>query len=83
MFKNISQAKARAPGVRGSGGKMTIFSNGSFDQCKYPDPLIYPNMIYIKFHKKNEWKEPFGGIKVDIFWFLLTKWVQFLDFCGF
>jgi hypothetical protein len=26
---------------RGSGGKMTIFSNGSFDQCKYPDPLIY------------------------------------------
>jgi hypothetical protein len=26
---------------RGSGGKMTIFSNGSYDQCKYPDPLIY------------------------------------------
>ncbi len=28
-------------GGRGSGGKMAIFSNGSFDQCKYPDPLIY------------------------------------------
>ncbi len=26
---------------RGFGGKMTIFSNGSYDQCKYPDPLIY------------------------------------------
>ncbi len=30
-----------APTNWGSGGKMTIFSNGSFDQCKYPDPLIY------------------------------------------
>jgi hypothetical protein len=27
--------------ARGYGGKMTIFSNGSYDQCKYPDPLIY------------------------------------------
>jgi hypothetical protein len=27
--------------ARGSGGKMTIFSNGPFDQYKYPDPLIY------------------------------------------
>jgi hypothetical protein len=27
--------------VRGSGGKMTIFSNGAYDKCKYPDPLIY------------------------------------------
>jgi hypothetical protein len=30
-----------SPPARGSGGKMTIYSNGSFDQCKYPDPLIY------------------------------------------
>jgi hypothetical protein len=26
---------------RGSGGKMTIFSNGSYDQSEYPNPLIY------------------------------------------
>jgi hypothetical protein len=28
-------------GDGGSGGKITIFSNGSYDQSKYPDPLIY------------------------------------------
>jgi hypothetical protein len=27
--------------IRGSGGKMTIFSNGSYDQSEYPNPLIY------------------------------------------
>ncbi len=32
---------------RGSGGKMTIFSNGSFDQCKYPDLLIYTPILCI------------------------------------
>ncbi len=26
---------------RGSGGKMTNFSNGSYDQSEYPNPLIY------------------------------------------
>jgi hypothetical protein len=35
--------------IRGSGGKMTIFSNGSYDQSEYPNPLIYPNMINLKF----------------------------------
>jgi hypothetical protein len=54
--------------ARGSGGKMTIFSNGSYDQCKYPDPPIYTPILCIKsFIEKNEWKIPFGGVKVDIF----------------
>jgi hypothetical protein len=29
------------PTARGFGGKMTIFSNGSYDEYKYPDPLIF------------------------------------------
>ncbi len=45
---------------------MTIFPNGSYDQCKYPDPLIYTPICKVLL-KKNEWKVPFGGVKVDIF----------------
>jgi hypothetical protein len=33
--------------------------------------------------KKNEWKEPFGGVKVDIFWFLLKKVGSVVGFLWF
>ncbi len=47
---------------------MTIFSNGLYDQYRYPDPLIYtPIWCIWSFVEKNEWKVSFGGVKVDIF----------------
>ncbi len=66
---------------RGSGGKNVIFSNCPYDQSKYSDPLIYPNMMSIKFcKKKNEWKGSIGGVKVDFFAFWDRKWAWFEDF---
>ena len=71
-------------GSRGSGGKMTIFQMGHMTNVSIQIHSSIPQYdVYKVSSKKNEWKEPFGGIKVDIFWFLLTKWVQFLDFFGF
>ena len=36
---------------RESGGKNVIFSNCPYDQSKYSDPLIYLNMMSIKFRQ--------------------------------
>ena len=38
---------------RGSGEKNVIFSNGLYDQTKYSDPRIYPNMMSVKFRPKK------------------------------
>ena len=37
----VSMIVFRANVSRGSGGKMTIFSNGSYDQSELPNPIIY------------------------------------------
>ncbi len=48
-----SEAVDIAGGGRGSGGKNVIFSNCPYDQSKYSDPLLYLNMMSIKFCQKN------------------------------
>jgi hypothetical protein len=63
---------------------VTIFQMGHLTNVSIQIHSSIPQYdVYKVSLKKNEWKEPFGGVKVDIFWFLLRKWVQLLDFCGF
>jgi len=38
---HMTKEESSSPTVRGSGGKMTNFSNESYDQSEYPNLLIY------------------------------------------
>ncbi len=53
--------------IGGQVEKWLFFSNGSYDQWKYPDSLIYLNMMYIKFCWKKWVEGTLWGVKVDIF----------------